>query len=122
MVRSHALRAAHPRTDQSTPTWMSSSRQSSRLASGPKLPPVQSVETARVGARVRTEAGVAEPLTWRELARMPSMRQEISTAVLDGKLFVIAGFDGSGMSTDTVEVYDPDTDTWSRRASLPSAR
>src|SRR5262249_61202759 len=57
--------------------------------------------------------------TWRELARMPSMRQEISTAVLDGKLFVIAGFDSSGVSTDTVEVYDPDTDTWSRRAPLP---
>src|SRR5262249_61345512 len=57
--------------------------------------------------------------TWRELARMPSMRQEISTAVLDGKLFVIAGFDSSGVSTDTVEVYDPDTDTWSRRAPVP---
>src|SRR5712692_5753881 len=56
---------------------------------------------------------------WSELARMPSMRQEISTAVLDGKIFVLAGFDSSGMSTDTVEVYDPDTGAWSSRAPLP---
>ena len=47
------------------------------------------------------------------------MRQEISAAVLDGKVFVIAGFDSSGMSTDTVEVYDPDTGAWSSRAPLP---
>jgi len=58
---------------------------------------------------------------WRDLARMPSMRQEISSAVLDGKIFVIAGFDGSGVSTDTVEVYDTDTDSWSSAARLPIA-
>ena len=58
---------------------------------------------------------------WRDLARMPSMRQEISAAVLDGKIFVIAGFDGSGMSRDTVEIYDPETDSWSSAARLPIA-
>src|SRR6266542_3897347 len=56
---------------------------------------------------------------WRELARMPSMRQEVSTAAFEGKIFVLAGYDSRGLSTDTVEVYDPETDTWSRRASLP---
>jgi len=35
--------------------------------------------------------------------------------------FVIAGFDSSGMSTDTLEVYDPETDTWTSAASLPIA-
>src|SRR5437899_396647 len=58
---------------------------------------------------------------WRELTRMPSMRQELSTAVLDGKIFVIAGFDSSGTSTNTVEVYDPETDTWTSAAPLPIA-
>src|SRR5437870_9109288 len=58
---------------------------------------------------------------WRELARMPSMRQELSTAVLDGKIFVIAGFDSGGLSTNTVEIYDPQTDTWTSAAPLPIA-
>src|SRR6266699_528347 len=57
----------------------------------------------------------------RDLARMPSMRQEISTAVLDGKIFVIAGFDSSGMSSDSVEIYDPETDSWSSAGRLPIA-
>jgi hypothetical protein len=55
------------------------------------------------------------------LAPMPSMRQEISTAVLDGKIFVIAGFDSGGISSDTVEIYDPETDSWSSAARLPIA-
>jgi hypothetical protein len=38
--------------------------------------------------------------TWRELARMPSKRQELSTATLNGQILVIAGFDSNGMSTD----------------------
>src|SRR5262249_55286698 len=58
---------------------------------------------------------------WRELVRMPSMRQELSTAVLDSKIFVIAGFDSSGMSTNTVEIYDPETDSWTSAAPLPIA-
>ena len=59
--------------------------------------------------------------TWRKLANMPSKRQEVSTAALNGKIFVIAGFDSNGMSTDIVEVYDPETDTWSSAARLPIA-
>ena len=59
--------------------------------------------------------------TWGELAPMPSKRQEVSTAALNGKMFVIAGFDSDGMSTDIVEVYSPETDTWSSAAHLPIA-
>ena len=55
------------------------------------------------------------------LAPMPSARQEISTAVLNGRVFVIAGFDRSGNSTSTVEIYDPATNTWSSAAPLPIA-
>jgi len=57
--------------------------------------------------------------TWQELGRMPSMRQEVSTAAFEGKIFVMAGFDSRGLSTDIVEVYDPETGAWSRRAPLP---
>lgn len=58
---------------------------------------------------------------WTTLAAMPSQRQEISSAVLDGKIYVIAGFNSSGASLTTVEVYDPATNTWSNAAPLPIA-
>lgn len=58
---------------------------------------------------------------WRTLAPMPSARQEVSTAVLDGKIFVIAGFNANGGNTNTVDVYDPQTNTWSSAAALPIA-
>jgi len=57
--------------------------------------------------------------SWQTLRRMPSARQEISTAVLNGKIYVIAGFTSGGASTDTVEVYDPATDTWAAAKSIP---
>ncbi|MGE0132277.1 MAG: kelch repeat-containing protein [Blastocatellales bacterium] len=58
---------------------------------------------------------------WTTLAPVPSVRQEISTAVLDGKIYVIAGFNSSGGNTSTVDVYDPQTNTWSSAAPLPIA-
>jgi hypothetical protein len=44
---------------------------------------------------------------WSTLAPMPTARQEVSVSVLDGKVFVIGGYDVNGQSTATVEVYDP---------------
>ena len=59
--------------------------------------------------------------TWSTLAPMPTARQEISASVLDGKVFAIAGYDGNGQSTATVEVYDPRTNAWQKAAPLPIA-
>lgn len=52
---------------------------------------------------------------------MPTARQELSTAVLDGKVYVIAGYDVNGASTATVEVYNPTTNTWTSAQSIPIA-
>jgi len=57
--------------------------------------------------------------SWQTLAPMPSMRQEVSTAVLNGKVYVIAGFFTNGNSSNLVEVYDPASNTWSSAAPLP---
>ena len=59
--------------------------------------------------------------TWSTLAPLPTARQEIAVAVLDGKVFVIAGYDANGQSTATVEVYDPRSNAWQKAASLPIA-
>lgn len=52
---------------------------------------------------------------------MPSARQELATAVLNGKIFVIAGYDSKGASTDSVFVYNPNTNTWASANPIPSA-
>ncbi len=58
---------------------------------------------------------------WTSLAPMPSARQEISSAVLNGKIYVIAGFNSSGGDTNTVEVFDPQNNMWSSAAPIPIA-
>ena len=47
-------------------------------------------------------------------------RQEMGVAAVDGKVYVVGGFDASGQAVATVEMYDPATDCWTQRASLPS--
>ena len=47
-------------------------------------------------------------------------RQEMGVAAVDGKVYVVGGFDDSGQAVATVEAYDPSTNRWTQRASLPS--
>ena len=41
---------------------------------------------------------------------LPTPRSEIAGAALNGKVYIIGGFDESKQSTTTVEVYDPIAD------------
>ena len=50
---------------------------------------------------------------------MPTARSEIASAVLDGKIYVIGGFQAGGGNSDIVEAYDPDADAWKTVAPLP---
>jgi len=50
--------------------------------------------------------------TWELGASMPVLRQELATGVLDGKVYVLGGYDENRSSTATVEVYNPATNTW----------
>lgn len=56
---------------------------------------------------------------WQTLAPLPTARQELATAVLNGKIYVIAGYDVDGRSTALVEVYDPVTNTWTSAHRIP---
>ena len=47
------------------------------------------------------------PQTWTTGTSMPTARTEVAGSVLDGKIYVIGGYDESGKTTDVVEVYDP---------------
>ncbi|MCH7953446.1 MAG: hypothetical protein IIC25_06110, partial [Chloroflexi bacterium] len=76
------------------------------------------------GATTSLGATDAEPgsLAWTSLAPMPSPRSEVAVGELDGRIYVIGGFDTSGATRTMVEVYDPATDSWSEAAPLPEPR
>jgi N-acetylneuraminic acid mutarotase len=57
--------------------------------------------------------------TWQTRASMPLSRQELATGILNGKLYVLGGYYLGFMSTATVQVYDPTTDTWTFAHPLP---
>ena len=67
-------------------------------------------------------------LQWTRKTDMPTARSSFSTSVVDGKIFVIGGeiqpeMDEYGdVSLSTVEMYDPETDTWERKADMPTVR
>jgi hypothetical protein len=50
---------------------------------------------------------------------MPLARQELASAVLNGKLYVIGGYYLGFESTTSVQVYNPATDTWALAHPLP---
>jgi len=56
---------------------------------------------------------------------MPTARVNVSTSVVNGKIYAIGGSPGYKQWYDgftTVEEYDPETDTWSKKADMPTKR
>ena len=59
---------------------------------------------------------------WKNLAPIPVGRNQFSTVVLNGKIYVIGGqFHHDSMQLDQarVDIYDPKTDSWSSGPALP---
>ncbi|MGH7390242.1 MAG: Kelch repeat-containing protein [Candidatus Rokuibacteriota bacterium] len=63
---------------------------------------------------------ISAPGTWTVLAAMPTARQEVAVAALDGAVWVIGGFGPGAEPVGTVEVYDPVTNRWQARPPLPA--
>ncbi|MDF0667672.1 MAG: kelch repeat-containing protein [Nitrospira sp.] len=64
--------------------------------------------------------------TWHAAAPIPTKRTEAAAAALDGKIYVVGGFEKPSFGnllnfgiTPSVEVYDPATDRWALKAPLP---
>jgi N-acetylneuraminic acid mutarotase len=58
--------------------------------------------------------------TWATKAPIPGNRHLMAAAVLNGKLFLVAGLGGfSDYALSTVEAYDPLTNRWTAKAPLP---
>jgi len=57
--------------------------------------------------------------SWMIGSSLPTARSEIAGAALDGRIYVIGGFDNSGSSRNSVEVYDVIADKWTSGEPLP---
>ncbi len=64
--------------------------------------------------------------TWTKKSDMPVPIDGLSTSVVNGKIYAIGGFvtggGGGEITVSTVEEYDPATDTWTKKADMPTAR
>lgn len=60
------------------------------------------------------------PPAWAGRAPAPTARQEVASAVADGRVWVIGGLTRAG-ATAVVESYDPATDAWAPGPPLPVA-
>lgn len=63
---------------------------------------------------------------WRTAAPMPMKRTEVAAVAVDGKIYVVGGFEKPSLGnvlnfaiTPSVEVYDSATDQWTSKAPLP---
>jgi len=63
---------------------------------------------------------------WELITELPTKRWEFSTAVIGDKIYLIGGslFQNRAgpFGLSTVEVYDPQTNTWERSADMPTPR
>ena len=70
--------------------------------------------------------GVAQVDTWTRKADIPTARNWLGTTAVNGKIYAIGGLKSTGglgvRVASTVEAYDPATDTWIKKADMPTAR
>jgi len=80
------------------------------------------------GIRILTTLTMATALTggqaaddgWLTLAASPVALQEVGVAEVEGRVYVVGGFDATRQSVNTVLRYDPATDSWDRLPDLPA--
>jgi len=63
--------------------------------------------------------------TWRTVAPLPSPRSDLAAVAHGGKVFVFGGCTGTASApsvTNEVDMYDPDTNTWTILAPMPTQR
>ena len=58
---------------------------------------------------------------WSQGADMPSARSWYCVGVVNGKIYTIGGI-GDGQLNNPVEEYDPTTDTWATKSTMPTRR
>ena len=58
---------------------------------------------------------------WSSIAALPQALEAPGGAFLNGKMYVVGGWDSTGNASSTAYAYDPSGNSWSQIASLPTA-
>jgi N-acetylneuraminic acid mutarotase len=53
---------------------------------------------------------------------MPTAREDVGIGVVNDKIYVIGGWRQDSNSLNTVEMYDPESNTWTKKADLPEKK
>lgn len=56
---------------------------------------------------------------WTAMTAAPVAVNDAQTASVNGRIYVLGGYDVNGRAVKTSNVYDPDADTWTKLADLP---
>ncbi len=58
---------------------------------------------------------------WSDKAPLPLRLSDASSAIIDGKIYIFGGYGpgGAGDVRSEVYAYDPTTDSWTQKASMP---
>ena len=72
------------------------------------------------GFRVTIKRGA--PGAWVSRAGMPTARRALAVTTANGLMYAIGGANGAGTVLRTVQVYNPATNAWTTKPSLPAAR
>jgi N-acetylneuraminic acid mutarotase len=56
---------------------------------------------------------------WKEIAQPPFKRRALAVAAYAGKIYAIGGMDDGGEMTTGIDVYDPQSDKWSKGTAIP---
>ncbi len=87
------------------------------------LPPAlqsRQAESDPFGGVFPTETVGSSPSRWHTRARLPTPRTDLAVVAYDGLIYAIGGVNSEG-TTAQVEVYDPQTNTWSACRAKPTA-
>lgn len=66
-----------------------------------------------------SEVRPAPETGWRQAPPLPVARLGVGAAALDGRLWVVGGLTADRQTSSRVDVYDPDSGTWSAGPELP---
>jgi N-acetylneuraminic acid mutarotase len=58
---------------------------------------------------------------WQQLQDMPVAKWEPASLLVDGKLYVLGGYENYIMSSKRLHVFDPETGNWTKLQDMPSA-
>ena len=78
------------------------------------------METAVSELRTRGAPSIARG--WGGRAGVLTARTEGAAAVLDGRIYLVGGYQADGRTIGAFERYDPATDRWTALAPLPEGR